>query len=52
MQLAIDRAKAEQAAAEAQLRLVQAGARVEDIRQAQSQIETARAEVAAARGDL
>ena len=31
--------------AEAQLRLVQAGARVEDVRQAQSQIETARAEV-------
>ena len=45
VQLAIDRAKAEQAAAEAQLRLVQAGARVEDIRQAQAQVETARAEV-------
>jgi HlyD family secretion protein len=51
-QLAIDRAKAEQAAAAAQLRLVQAGARVEDIRQAQSQIETARAEVAAGRAEL
>src|SRR5688572_7563766 len=35
VQLAIDRAKAERAAAEAQLRLVQAGARVEDVRQAQ-----------------
>ncbi|MBM3531384.1 MAG: HlyD family efflux transporter periplasmic adaptor subunit, partial [Alphaproteobacteria bacterium] len=51
-QLAIDRAKAEQAAAEAQLRLVRAGSRVEDIRQGQSQVETARAEVAAARTDL
>jgi len=52
VELAIDRAKAEQAAAEAQLRLVQAGARVEDIRQAQSQIETTRAESAAARTEL
>ena len=52
VQLAIDRAKAERAAAEAQLRLVQAGARVEDLRQAQSQIETARTEVATARTEL
>ena len=52
VQLAIDRATAEQAAAEAQLRLVQAGARMEDIRQAQSQIETARAEVGAAKAEL
>lgn len=52
VQLAIDRVKAERAAAEAQLRLVQAGSRVEDIRQAQSQIETARAEVSAARSEL
>ena len=52
VQLAISRVKAEQAAAEAQLRLVQAGARVEDVRQAQSQIETARAEVSAARSEL
>ena len=51
-ELAINRAKAEEAAAEAQLRLVQAGARIEDIRQAQSQIETARADVAAARVEL
>lgn len=51
-QLAIDRAKAERAAAEAQLRLVQAGARVEDVRQAQSQIETTRADVAAAKTEL
>src|SRR6188472_2181713 len=52
VQLAIDRAKAEQASAEAQLRLVQAGARVEDLRQAQSQIDTARAEGAAAKAEL
>lgn len=50
--LAIDRARAERAAADAQLRLVQAGARDEDIRQAQAQIETARAEVSAARTEL
>lgn len=52
VQLAINRVKAEQAAAEAQLRLVQAGSRVEDIRQAQGQIETARAEAAADRAEL
>ena len=50
--LAIDRAKAERAAADAQLRLIQAGSRVEDIRQAQSQVETARAEVSATRAEL
>lgn len=52
MQLAIGRVKAEQAAAEAQLRLVQAGSRVEDVRHAQAQVETARAEVSAARSEL
>src|SRR5689334_19269119 len=51
-ELSINRAKAERSAAEAQLRLVQAGSRVEDIRQAQSQVETARAEVGAARVEL
>jgi len=51
-ELAINRAKAEQAAAEAQLRLVQAGSRVEDIRQAQAQVETARAEAGAAKVEL
>ena len=51
-QLAIQRAQAERAAADAQLRLVMAGARVEDVRQAQSQIDTARAELAAARTEL
>ena len=52
VELAINRAKAEEASAEAQLRLVQAGARIEDIRQAQSQIETARAETSAAKAEL
>ena len=52
VQLAIQRARAEHAAADAQLRLVMAGARVEDIRQAQSQVETARAEAAAAKTEL
>ena len=52
VQLSIQRARAERDAADAQLRLVQAGAREEDIRQAQSQVETARAEVAAARTEL
>ena len=51
-ELSINRAKAEREAAEAQLRLVQAGSRIEDIRQAQTQVETARSEVAAARVEL
>ena len=52
VQLAIRRARAEVAGAEAQLRLSTAGARVEDVRQAQSQVDTARAEVAVARTEL
>jgi HlyD family secretion protein len=52
VQLAIQRARAEQAAADAQLRLVLAGARPEDIRQAQAQLDTTRAEVGAARTEL
>lgn len=52
MQLAINRVKAEQAAAEAQLRLVQAGSRVEDVRQAQAQVAAARADLSAARSEL
>lgn len=52
VQLAMQRARAEVAAAEAQLRLAMAGARAEDIRQAQSQVETARAEVALAQTEL
>lgn len=52
VELAISRARAEQAAADAQLRLVLAGSRVEDVRQAQAQVETARAEVSVAKSEL
>jgi HlyD family secretion protein len=52
VELAMQRARADQAQAEAQLRLVMAGARPEDVRQAEAQINTARAEVAAARSEL
>lgn len=52
VELALDRARAERAQADAQLRLVQAGARTEDIRQAQAQAAAASADVAAARADL
>jgi HlyD family secretion protein len=51
-ELAIDRARAEQRAAEAQLRLLQAGSRREDIRQAEAQAQAARDEVQAARAEL
>jgi HlyD family secretion protein len=50
--LALRRAQAERDQADAQLRLLQAGARPEDIRQAEAQEEAARADVAAARSDL
>ncbi|MDP1571311.1 MAG: HlyD family efflux transporter periplasmic adaptor subunit [Vicinamibacterales bacterium] len=50
--LALERAQAERAVAEAQLRLVQAPARAEDLAQARAQIETAQADVAAARAEL
>ena len=50
--LAIQRAKAEQSQAEAQLRLVMASARPEDIRQAEAQIAAARGDVAAAQAEL
>jgi HlyD family secretion protein len=50
--LAIDRAKAEHQQAIAQLRLLQAGARSEDIAQAQAQAQAARDELAAARAEL
>ncbi len=49
--LQIDRARAERAAAEAQLRLLQAGARPEDIRQAEAQVDVAQADVAAAEAE-
>ena len=50
--LAIQRAQADRAGADAQLRLVQAGSRVEDIRQADAQAAAAAAEVAAAQANL
>jgi HlyD family secretion protein len=50
--LAVKRAEAERAQADAQLRLLQAGARREDIRQAEAQAAAASAEVAAAQTDL
>jgi HlyD family secretion protein len=50
--LALKRAEAERAQAEAQLRLLQAGSRPEDIRQAEAQAAAAAADVAAAQADL
>jgi membrane fusion protein YbhG len=52
IELQIGRARAERAGADAQLRLLQAGARVEDIRQAQAQVDAAAAEAAAAESEL
>ena len=52
IELALQRARAEQAQADAQLRLVLAGARPEDIRLAESQVAAARADVAAAQAEL
>lgn len=51
-ELALTRARAERAQAEAQLRLLQAGSRAEDIRQAEAQVASAQADVAAADADL
>jgi HlyD family secretion protein len=51
-ELAMQRAKAERAQSEAQLRLLLAGSREEDIRQAESQVATAAAEAAAAKAEL
>jgi HlyD family secretion protein len=51
-ELAIVRARADRAQAEAQLRLLQAGSRVEDIRQAAAQVTAARADVGAAEAEL
>ncbi len=48
IELQIGRANAERAAADAQLRLLQAGARPQDIRQAEAQVDAARADAAAA----
>jgi HlyD family secretion protein len=51
-ELSIDRARAELRAAEAQLRLLQAGSRPEDVRQAEAQTQAARDDVRAARAEL
>jgi HlyD family secretion protein len=51
-ELAIARARAEQQAAEAQLRLLQAGSRREDVRQAEAQTQAARDDVQAAGAEL
>ena len=52
LSLAIARARTEQAAAEAQLRLVRASARSEDVRQAEAQVSAAKADVDSARVEL
>ena len=51
-EIAIQRANADRQVAEAQLRLLQAGSRPEDIRQAEAQAQTARDDLAAARAEL
>jgi HlyD family secretion protein len=51
-QLAVERAQADKRQAEAQLRLLRAGSRREDIAQAEAQAQAARDEVAAARAEL
>ena len=51
-QLAITRARAERSAADAQLRLLQAGARREDIRQAEANVVAVRAETGALDAEL
>ena len=52
IELSLQRARADRAGADAQLRLVQAGSRTEDIRQADAQAAAASADVAAAQADL
>lgn len=52
LELALDRARAEQRAAEAQLALLQAGARPQEIAQAEAQAQAVRDELAAARAEL
>lgn len=51
-ELALTRARAERDQAAAQLRLVEAGARVEDVRHARAQVQSADADVAAAQSEL
>jgi HlyD family secretion protein len=50
--LALQRAQAERDQAAAQLRLLEAGARAEDVRQARAQVESARAELAVVDAEL
>ena len=50
--LALRRAQADRAQADAQLRLLQAGARVEDVRQAEAQVRVSNADLAAAEAEL
>lgn len=52
VELALQRAQAERSQAEAQLRLLQAGSRPEDIRQAEAQMASAAADVSAAQVDF
>ena len=52
VELALRRAEADRDQAAAQLRLVRAGARAEDIRQAKAQADSSRADVAAAEAEL
>ena len=52
VELALDRARADRQQAEANLRLVLAGARPEDIRQAESQVTAAQADVSASQAEL
>jgi HlyD family secretion protein len=52
VKLALRRAQADRAQADAQLRLLLAGTRAEDIRQAEAQVETAKTDLAAAQADL
>ena len=51
VELQIGRARAERAAADAQVRQLQAGARPQDIRQAEAQVDAATADAAAAEAD-
>lgn len=51
-ELAISRARADRAQADAQLRLLRAGSRPEDVRVAEAQVAPAQADVAAAQADL
>ena len=52
VELQIDRARAERKAADAQVRLLLAGARPEEIRQAEAQVDSASAEVAGVEAEL